>query len=221
MQTTALHLIRHPFRLLVSGSSGKGKTTLIKKIVLNYFTKQVDEIIIISPTANSQFREPGFDEAEKIDNVEEGIGKITSMIEIRKRGDDSLKTRTLVIIDDAAGDKATNNRRKGDFAQLSVMTNHFNISVFGLFQQAKTCDANFRDNVNGVIMFATTRLEDMDILYKEYNPSIYLKKMVFFSLMDELWGPKQTNFCFIHKPARNRICYFRNFEEIVDFTCLQ
>jgi hypothetical protein len=159
--------------ILFTGRSGMGKTTLAVKVILKRYINVVNQVFAICPTFWVQAPlEPlrkipnCFNDSNVFTNVTEGIFKrVLNLIVSNKK-----RPKTLLFIDDAAGDFCTNRGNKGSFAKLSIAAPHLNLSIIGIFQQAKTASPSFRNNCEGLVSFVSNRRADVEIICNEFNP---------------------------------------------------
>ena len=123
--------------------------------------------------------------------------------------------QTLLIVDDAAAEKATNIGNKGSFSRLCLASPHLRLSIFGIFQRLTACSCSLRDNTEALISYAPSKTRDIDIIIDEFNPSpadLETKKIVKSTLLN-CWGNYGTDFAFIYRPPRiGHVYYYRNFD---------
>ena len=223
----AVSLLKHPFRLMVAGKSGSGKTTLVVDIIKECFHPQVDRIMILCPSWDSQ---ENFDPIRKyVDRKRDVIDKFNrdpfkkllkqlneQKILAKEEGRKNIKT--LILIDDMAGSRMLHGGRVTPFSNLAIQSNHVDLSIIVLTQQPKAITPGFRDNLEGVICYPPQRKIDRQWLFEEYNGN-NLSKKKFFEIISIAWKGIHQNdysqlgqhFIFMFMPIRAPIRYFADF----------
>jgi hypothetical protein len=175
---------KHPFRAILSGASGSGKTNLLlwlltKDIIYKDF---FDVIIILSPTAG------------KLDDSYAALAKSNSKSVIRIINDiteDVIKTimstnkkiilekkvhkspKLLLIYDDIISNKKLMNTKA--FLHSFVASRHYNASVIICTQKYNAVPRTCRLQANAVFYFRGSNSE-REVLAIEFSPSGYNKK---------------------------------------------
>jgi hypothetical protein len=214
----AARQIRHPCRLLITGRSTMGKTTLAVDIILSSLLSKVQRCFAVCPTFWSQ---PALKSLRDVNK--DGVYYFTNKT-VFTQVDDSVfnllyevisahPAPTLILIDDSAADRATNIGNKGAFSRLCISCNHHNTSMVGIFQRLSSASPSFRDNCEGLISFIPTKILDIDIIYKEFNPSpTHIKSLeVVKKILNVCWS--HARFCFIWREAfTGKIHYYAGFK---------
>lgn len=206
-------------RTLIMGRSGTGKTTLAISIIKNYFVSHVNRFFVICPTFMKQTKFSALYPFVRVEDVYIERPEDEIFWDVRRKIDEDLtnnpNSRFLLFIDDVAADTSTNKGRKGAFASLAVEAPHDRLSIVAIFQQATTCSASFRNNTDNVIVFSPADQYAVDIFQKEFNPYLFDKSLAkrFYDKAVEVWI--DGDFVFIHRPARNEVCAFRNFDSLI------
>ncbi len=159
-------------RINLVGRSTMGKTTLGVDIIREILIKQVNRVFVVCPTF---WQQPAFQPLHEIKNcfgVHNVFTKVSDSVfeKIFRILDKSKHIKTLLIIDDAAAEAATNKGNKGSFSRLCLASPHLNLSIVGCFQRAAQCTVSLRDNTEVMIMFKGSRSGDIKLLIDEYNP---------------------------------------------------
>jgi hypothetical protein len=216
----AAHLIQHPYRLGVAGRSTMGKTTLAVDIIRKCLIKDVRRCFAVCPTF---WEQPSLAPLRRIK------GAFTKNT-VFTRVDDTvfvhiwneLKRRpapTLLLVDDAAAESATNKGNKGAFSRLCLAAPHLNLSIVGCFQRFTAASPAFRDNAEGLIAFQPSRVGDVKTIVDEYNPCPARKgnRDLINSVLEQAW--RDHMFAFIHRVKRGPILIYAGLDHQVSFNC--
>lgn len=190
-----MHHFGHPKKYLITGKVGSGKTTFAINLAKQVYYDDMDRIIVVCPTYETQsvfdpIREKIVKERDVFtDSSQNPFKKIKKELEMQvkictRKGIPKLKT--LIIIDDMGGDKMLHGGRHSDFASLSLQTRHLGTSIILISQQPKSVTPAFRDNVEGVVSFPSLRKLDVEWLVEEYNGCM-MKKETFRKLVKQAW----------------------------------
>lgn len=217
----------HPVRMLITGPCGSGKTFTACHLINNVFRPQIERLISICPTWYTQdCFEPIHDlinrkEDAIVDLNGDVFGKLfDDLFKVyalrRKEGKEPIKT--LVFIDDLAGTSLIHGGRVSSFAHFAIQLRPLKCSCILLSQQPTAVSPAYRDNVSDVIAFASTRKEDKRWLIREYC-SFKMTEQTMNQLIETAWGSaneedgiEEDHFIFIHKPPRQKITYYANFD---------
>lgn len=209
--------------MIVTGRSTLGKTTLSVDIILERIMPGVRQVFAVCPTFWSQ---PAFSRLRHIKDcftrknvftkVNDAVFEFIHETLVRQ----GFRIPTLLIIDDAAAERATNVGNKGSFSRLCIASPHINLTMVGVFQRLTSASPSFRDNTECLISFTPSRLDDIVTIYKEFNPcpfSINSKNLV-YNALEKCWN--QSSYCFIFRPNRiANVYYFSGFNFRVVFPC--
>jgi hypothetical protein len=215
----AVKLIQHPTRVLACGRSTMGKTTLCVDLILQQLMPKVKRCFAVCPTF---WQQPALKRLRGIkgafpkqhvftvvrDNIFETIFRVLDRDHIP----------TLLYVDDAAAEASTNKGNKGAFSRLCLAAPHLNLSIVGCFQRPTMCSPAFRDNCECFISFISSRVQDVDLIIKELNPSPAspISKSIVSRALEHAW--KNARFCFIFREAfTGRILYHVGFNEVITF----
>lgn len=215
----AIHRIKHPVRLIFTGRSTMGKTTLAVDLICNSLFSQVRRCFAVCPTFWTQ---PAL---KPLRDVEGAFKKKHVFTQVSDQVFDYIYQQivkkpapTLIFIDDAAAEVSTNKGNKGSFSRLCIACNHIDTSMIGIFQRLSSASPALRDNAEGLISFVPTKIQDVQIIYNEFNPApanIKSKEVVYAALL-EAW--KNARFCFIWREAyTGKIYYFIGFKQVIRF----
>ena len=168
--------LEKPFRILIGGGSGTGKTTLLKKIVdQNHFSSPFDKIIYCYP----EYLRNVPTEFDQIVEYRPGLGDLEFYAELPKN--------TLIIFDDMMNECG----KSDDIMKLfSVIARKGELSIFFLVQNMYDNTKQFRNiriNTTGFFLFnffAATEIPQLCL--KQYNITKLLPKR----LLEQIYRKK-------------------------------
>lgn len=211
----AIIIPRHPFRWLVCGRSGSGKTTATIPFVRKHIIPQVNKVIAIVST----FSQPAYDTLRAFikpeDTFDFASEKVFALIKenlIAHR----FSQKVLLIIDDQAGTTAIHGvGRKGPFNELIPNARHWNISIVLITQNLTSVTPALRDNADFLSVFYTTNEKEMNLLRKEFNPSFTVKHGFLIMYLAALGGVNRDAevYSFLFVSLQPPFRFFRKFEE--------
>jgi hypothetical protein len=199
---------KHPFRAILSGASGSGKTNLL----INLLTKEkfykdfFDVIFLISPTAGKlddsyiALKESKTKSKLAIINVldpetTDDIMTINKDI-IEDKGVDKAP-KILIVYDDIISDTKYMNSRP--FVHSFVASRHYNASVIICTQRFNSVPRVCRIQANAIFYFKGTNSEQ-ETLAQEFCPAGYHWRKEFLSIIDHATD-KKYSFLFINGQA--------------------
>lgn len=226
----AVQRIQHPTRLLVTGQSQSGKTTLVVDIIKKHFCKQVNRIIMVCPNYE---RQRTFDPIRHLIQKEDVYDfvhpKTFKVISTRIRNNlkkcDTTKEdpeKILIVVDDVAGNSVIQGRGIGEFSNFAVQTKHWDVSLFVLVQQPNRVDTNFRGNVENVICFEDRGMTCYNWLKQTYT-TLDMELSEFKRIVMLAWrGGRDDNkergkhFLFIHSVPREGERFYIDFDNEIN-----
>jgi tRNA A37 threonylcarbamoyladenosine biosynthesis protein TsaE len=156
-------LPQHPFRMIISGSSGSGKTNLVKNLLLNkkFYKNRFDNIYIMSSTyyINNDYEDIDVDVVSTTYNED----FIDTILELQNENLDD--TKGLLIIDDMSGMLPKSQNSK--LANLFFRARHHNLSIMLLTQYYYNVPKNIRCNCSNIIIFNTENQNELKSLTAE------------------------------------------------------
>lgn len=211
--------IKHPYRLLVTGRSTMGKTTLAVDIIIHRLMRGTRRCFAVCPTWYQQ---------KALAPLRAIKGAFPPQNVFTKVSDDVFNhifaicnrdhAPTLVFLDDSAAEAATNKGSKGAFARLSIACNHLNISMVGIFQRLTQASPAFRDNAEGIISFIPSKMLDVDTIVDEFNPcpAHPESRLIVKKSLELAWN--HARFCFIHREAfTGKVIFHSGFKNRIAF----
>ena len=153
-----------PFRMIISGRSGCGKTTLMMKLIKpSIEMKRYDEIVIVCPSYS-------FDPAYNMINSH-GIRKMKAtvcsknLIRLLLKVC-QIKKKRLIIFDDCMGTEGINSR---EFQKLIIMARHLSTSIIATTQKVTGMPTTMRTNTEMMIAFKTDNEQEIKTLYDNFG----------------------------------------------------
>jgi hypothetical protein len=210
-----------PFSIMLSGSSGSGKTNLLMNILSNkaLYGQYFHYIIVYSPTAGK------YDDSYAILNLPEenfiedfSPDSLNKLIESRKELIDDKGTewvgknsRVLIILDDVIANREFLESQQA--LTMFALLRHYLCSVCVMMQSYTKLPRALRLNCNAVAVFPSTQSE-IEILIKEITPS-GIKKRDFEKVINYACDD-QYSFLWINRKAKKGEHIRKNLDEIID-----
>ncbi len=210
-----------PFRLLLSGSSGSGKTNVARWMLDKHYHRFFSDIFLLSPTA-------------KIDPVWKDVhglkkqNRITdptsaALTRILRRAENNVKQsgknrgkHVLVILDDVIA--ASSFINSPAFLTAFIRGRHFLVSIIIMTQSYVKVPRSSRIQASHVIFFPSQTTE-IDRLYTEHGPHQCSKRQ-FYELVQRATAPTQSEpypFLYINRSAPVEQRFRRNLDLPLSF----
>lgn len=188
----AIVKIKHPCRILVSGRSQSGKTTLASDILM-WLHPQVDIIILCSPT---QAYQKTWIKVEdyinyRVEKPQEAFDIVDGITE--KEGNSK---RVLLVMDDISYEQVMNTGNKGTISKLSYNAIWLNITLLVVCHKTHNISNSVRENLEHYIQFRTTSPTELDEVADNFNifKSPVIFKQVYHKLItDEIESGKNLH----------------------------
>ncbi len=220
-----MDLITHPSRTLICGRSRMGKTTLAVKIVNEQLKPSLDRIILVSQSSHQDTFDPirrfilkkdihGQPNKDTFKNIFNNIAQLVVIAE--KNG--LPPQRTLILVDDLAGTGLMHNNRKGAFANLSVQTPHWSVSLIVISHRPTNTDPDFRNNAENIIIFPPDGEEEYLWLKRCYQSLAMENKSLLQIVTYAFKGGRKDSsewgkhFLFIYAEPRSHSRFFVDFD---------
>jgi len=208
-------MMKPPFRMMVVARSQMGKTTLMVKLLLYYWLKMFNKIIIFCPTYSKDATWRCVDRylGEKVDVypvVTSGlVRKIWAKADEKKK--ENKEFRTLIYFDDCTGQEDFNTQNpQGIMNQLSSKGNHSGISSIYVVQKFTQCSTTMRTNAEGFLTFYTQSEAEKKYMWQEFGFGSYkdFKEVINTSTKDAYHS------LFVNRQGPGMPDYFHNFKWI-------
>ena len=212
---------KHPFRCILSGSSGSGKTNLLLHLLTQkaFYKDYFDIIFIISPTAGklddsfevlnksnpkSEIRIINDLDPDKIQQIMDANKKIILERKVHK------SPKILIVYDDIISNKKFMNSKA--FTHSFIASRHFNCSVFICTQKYNAIPRVCRIQANAIMFFQGTNSE-RETMAVDHAPSGHSKKEM-EAIIDFSTG-EPYSFLFINKQAERSEQFRKNLDQIL------
>jgi hypothetical protein len=161
---------KHPFRMLVVGPSGSGKSVVISHLLRRVYNGYFERVVIFSPTAK---RDPAYKGITKQRDFKAEFDPAdlkhlfqTQKNKVKSQGK-AKAPRMLILFDDVISDTKFMNKK--EFMQSFFQSRHDNISIMLAAQSYMRVPRSPRLNATDVIMFPSSESE-IERISKEYCP---------------------------------------------------
>ncbi len=192
-----------------------GKTTWGVDVIMTRIIQDVNRVFAVCPTFWTQHQlQPlrdihnCFSQHNVSTNVDDSVfDKIFNILNISKH------IPTLLFVDDAAAEAATNKGNKGAFSRLCLASPHLNLTIVACFQRATACTVSLRDNSEFLIMFRPTKIGDVKIIIEEFNPFPALphSALMVREALHRCW--EEGRYIFVYRePYTGGIQYYANLD---------
>lgn len=190
---------KHPFRMLLTGASGSGKSTFLLNLLNRLYKNKdtgksyFDDIYAVGPTVkfDDLYETLKLDDAHLIEEPTiEFMDKVFNDQKqaIKGKGIDKAK-KVLIIFEDIIGHKKFMNSKQ--FLKAFVMSRHFNVSVMVCSQSYTKVPRPCRLQCTQIAFFPSKKSE-MDLICDEYCPP-KMKKKEFQEIVDHATTPAEEN----------------------------
>lgn len=175
------HLPQHPFRMLINGSSGSGKTNLLLNLLFNKdYSLNFHKIYLYAKDLEEDKYQWLIKKMETAKTVNNGdvFDKGTKIEEVVKCDDLNKEKMNLIIFDDFVTEK---DQQK--IEDLFIRSRKKNASIIYLSQVYHAVPSMIRKNLNYVVFFKPSTKRETSTLSVDYATDI--DKDEFFKIVNE------------------------------------
>lgn len=180
-----------PFRIIIVGSSGSGKSNLIKCMLFSKkfgYCRYFNEIYVFSGSKDDVEEFRGYASKNSMqDKVavyqqfdDAAVKKICDEIEVENNGIRVKNpTRVLFVYDDQLVNGISNISKMNSVDECFIRARHFHVSTIISTQKYTSLNQNLRKlNASAVIVFAETNRSDMEQICKDHSDLLDPKEMM-------------------------------------------
>lgn len=203
-----------PFRMIMSASSGSGKSQLILNMILKFYqsSKQsiFDHIFIFSPSLAIDNTWKVFKQEPYFSNyITSGILQFSDeldedFINLLINSNDHL--RKLVVIDDFAADI----KKDKILQNLFFRSRHNNISLIVTSQYYRTIPKSMRENASDIVCFEFGNDKEKKLVFEELSTN-GMTMNDFDYICEQVFKEKYQ---FLYKKVKDRE-FYKNFEDLL------
>lgn len=224
-----------PFRGMMSGASGRGKTTLGVHLYNHFYADYFDEIwmwtpnFVLDDSYRSLKRPPTrvyekFHPSQLKDLIERARKKVPTVTRpdgtVDKKKLERLKYSTndlpsvLIWLDDMAMDAMQDDYF---INMLACLARHLNISIMNLVQKYNKASRTFRTNLTVLFVFGTENSGELDDLAAEHTGGVLNPKQ-FKRMFNDVTGKHPWDFLTIMTAAPATEVFREGLNKIVDLS---
>lgn len=201
----------HPFRTIIIGRSGSGKTILTMNLLLKYL--KYDCIYIICSTA---YLQPKYDLIVDCANLFPSKFKIFESMDMFKLKKVNKNKRNLILLDDI---QELDDRNMRKVNELYVRGRHHNCSVIWLGQNYFKCPIRARGSANMFVFFKINSTKELNRIHAEICSDLSKEtfEKIFREATEEQESDPNSRFsCFVIDTEQTSDCmrYRRNFKQL-------
>jgi hypothetical protein len=198
-----IQLPTHPFRMLIHGRSGQGKSTLWIKIFKNYYSKFFDRIIMFCP---NYYYDPKYNYVDNSKVILYDEATPTNLIAAWNTIRCTPQYSTLLWFDDCMGQPGM---RCKELTQILINIRHNNTSCVALVQEITGISPVFRRQCECFISFQTQDEDDRNMVVKNFGMG---NKKDFLKFYDFCTTEKR-HFMLMNRQGA-QIKYYHNFTPV-------
>ena len=205
-----------PFRMIVLGQSGSGKSSFVYSMLKKYYKGYFDQIVIFSGTVDSNSAwnkiKDHQGDSPQVFNEYDGQAVETYLEQIecehtRAVGDGDHPNRILLVFDDLVCDGISNRHKMAIMDKLFVqISRHYHVSVMILTQYYTALNRNQRAiNCSHIVIYPISK-NDLDVVAIDHTPA-GMDTNQFKSVINGIHARKPFNFAVLNYtlPPHKRI----------------
>jgi hypothetical protein len=210
-----------PFSMMLSGSSGSGKTNLMMNLMTRdeLYGRYFHTIIVFSPTAGStddmykklNLPKDNFIKDLKPEYLHNLVKNREKLIEEKGIEWVAKNARVCIILDDVIADRGF--LESPDALVLFALLRHYLVAVIVMMQSYNKLPRALRLNCNAIMVFPALQSE-VDVLKDEITPAGITKKD--FGKVIEYATSGKHDFLYINRKAEPGQRVRKNLDEVID-----
>lgn len=196
------HHIKLPFRMIIAGNSGSGKTQTLLNII-NVMQNTFEKIRIVTKCKAEPLYEWLEDKLKDFDfSIEEGIGSLPDLDSLDKT------VNNLIVLDDLVNESAKAQRPISDYF---IRCRKKNCSIIYISQSYYAVPKMVRDNINYLIIKQVSSMKNLTMICRECSLGIEKKDLK--KIYEDATESKQ-DFLLIDLDGNKDERFRKNFDEI-------
>jgi len=216
-------LPKPPFFMIIQGSVGSGKTSLLYSLLKAYQDKNFFDVIIFynrvsdsdevwekfetKKTAIELYHD--YNDAKLIEIINQLDGVQTERREKKKR-----PLNVLFVFDDMAYSNIVRKNKSTALDQLVINRRHYNASLIITSQTYKALNINLRTNNLSQLVLLRANLKDLKMIAEDHNAGM-IEEKEFINLYDSVKKGGQYDFLVVDYQDKPENIFKRNFKEVI------
>lgn len=216
-------LPKPPFFMIIQGSVGSGKTSLLYSLLKAYQDKNFFDVIIFynrvsdsdsvwekfetKKTAIELYHD--YNDAKLIEIINQLDGVQSERREKKKR-----PLNVLFVFDDMAYSNIVRKNKSTALDQLVINRRHYNASLIITSQTYKALNINLRTNNLSQLVLLRANLKDLKMIAEDHNAGM-IEEKEFINLYDEVKKGGQYDFLVVDYQDKPENIFKRNFKEVI------
>lgn len=216
-------LPKPPFFMIIQGSVGSGKTSLLYSLLKAYQDKNFFDVIIFynrvsdsdevwekfetKKTAIELYHD--YNDAKLIEIINQLDGVQSERREKKKR-----PLNVLFVFDDMAYSNIVRKNKSTALDQLVINRRHYNASLIITSQTYKALNINLRTNNLSQLVLLRANLKDLKMIAEDHNAGM-IEEKEFINLYDSVKKGGQYDFLVVDYQDKPENIFKRNFKEVI------
>jgi len=216
-------LPKPPFFMIIQGSVGSGKTSLLYSLLKAYQDKNFFDVIIFynrvsdsdevwekfetKKTAIELYHD--YNDAKLIQIINQLDGVQSERREKKKR-----PLNVLFVFDDMAYSNIVRKNKSTALDQLVINRRHYNASLIITSQTYKALNINLRTNNLSQLVLLRANLKDLKMIAEDHNAGM-IEEKEFINLYDSVKKGGQYDFLVVDYQDKPENIFKRNFKEVI------
>lgn len=196
-----IHKIKIPFRMLIIGSSGAGKTQTLLNIIHN-FNNTFNNIVIITKNKDEPLYNYLEDKLKDGVDIREGINNAPNLDDFDK------EDQTLIVMDDLVLEK-----NQTALEQYFIRARKLNCSLIYISQSYYRVPKVIRQNLNYLIIKQLSSLKDLYRIMSEYSLGVDKEQL---NAMYKDATAEKKDFLMVDMDGEMKDRFRKNFNNIYD-----
>jgi thymidylate kinase len=216
-------LPKPPFFMIIQGSVGSGKTSLLYSLLKAYQDKNFFDVIIFynrvsdsdevwekfetKKTAIELYHD--YNDAQLISIIDD-LDKVQSQRREKKK----RPLNVLFVFDDMAYSNIVRKNKSTALDQLVINRRHYNTSLIITSQTYKALNINLRTNNLSQLVLLRANLKDLKMIAEDHNAGM-IEEKEFINLYEEVKKGGQYDFLVVDYQDKPENIFKRNFKEVI------